>query len=473
MQESSAAPDPPRSTTSAPTIDPRLMESIHEGNCVAFVGAGFSAAAGLPRWKDLIRSIAADMPPGEGRPERELVHSLLNDNPAPSSRELEMAAQILYDALGGDIFRGRLAAALHRNPLPEVMRLRLKHLRGIPFRAIVTTNFDPLLPGLPPTADAYRSLLRSRRPSPWRDAIARVALNLEPAGSASSDADSIVVQLHGRLDDADSLVLTRSQYRKRVYADPAYLTVLRSLLATSTVLFLGYSLTDAYLNELRSELVEAFSSSASAGDPLAWAVLEDVSEVACRYYERYEGLGVVAYRSGHGRRDHSGFDAILKAIYDQTNPIHRLGELLAGRRVLWFDPNPDHNNRGRELLRAAASESGEDADSFGERFVEATTLDRAWNLLSEAGKFDLVISHWGHGMYAQDRANGEELLRRVARLRANGITAPPVVIFAGGGAFEVVNRRRALGLGAAEFVSRWEDLIAVMERVLGAKASRR
>lgn len=459
--------------SAVPSIDPRLMQSIHEGNCVAFVGAGFSAAAGLPPWKDLIRSIAADVPLREGRPESELVHSLLNDSPAPSSRELEMAAQILYDALGGDRFRGRLAAALHKNPLPDVMDLRLKHLRGIPFRAIVTTNFDPLLPGLPPTADAYRRLLRSRRPSPWRDAITRVALNLAPAGGAPSDADSIVVQLHGRLDDAESLVLTRSQYRKRLYADPAYLTVLRSLLATTTVLFLGYSLTDAYLNELRSELVEAFSGSRSAGDPLAWAVLEDVSEVACRYYEQYEGLGVVGYRSADGGIDHSGFDAILKAIYDQTNPIHRLGELLAGRRVLWFDPNPDHNNRGRELLRAAAAESGDDADSFGERFVEATTLDKAWSLLSQAGKFDLVISHWGHGMYPDGRANGDELLRRVARLRADGTTAPPVVIFAGGGDFEVVNRRRALGLGAAELVSRWEDLIAVLERVLGATVSRR
>ncbi len=59
--------------------------------------------------------------------------------------------------------------------------------------------------------------------------------------------------LHGRLDVAQSLVLTRAQHQRRLYADPAYLTVLRSLFATSTVLFLGYSLNDAYLNELRSE----------------------------------------------------------------------------------------------------------------------------------------------------------------------------------------------------------------------------
>jgi NAD-dependent SIR2 family protein deacetylase len=31
-----------------------LLKSIEEGNCVAFVGAGFSIAAGLPDWATLL-----------------------------------------------------------------------------------------------------------------------------------------------------------------------------------------------------------------------------------------------------------------------------------------------------------------------------------------------------------------------------------------------------------------------------------
>jgi len=41
------------------TIDPRLLEDIRAGSCVAFVGAGFSAAAGLPSWPSLLRTLAA------------------------------------------------------------------------------------------------------------------------------------------------------------------------------------------------------------------------------------------------------------------------------------------------------------------------------------------------------------------------------------------------------------------------------
>lgn len=459
------------SDAGVPPIDPRLMDAIRDGNCVAFVGSGFSAAAGLPQWTQLIRDLAADATVGS----RELVRSLLDAHPEPSTRELEMAAQLLFDALGEEDFCRRLAGTLRKEPLPEAMRRRLKHLRGIPFRAIVTTNFDPLLPGVPPSAEAYRRLLRPRRPaSPWREAIARGALGLAPLTDALGDAESVVVQLHGRLDEAGSLVLTRSQYRRRLYSDPAYLTALRSLLATSTVLFLGYSLTDAYLNELRSELVEAFSVNGATTEPLAWAVIEGVSDVACQYYERHEGLGVVAYRAGANGTDHQGFDAILKAIYDRTNPVHRLGELLRGRRVLWFDPNPTHNNRGRELLRAAASDCGDDGErdvGCSAPLVEALTLDDACDQLSNPPAFDLVVSHWGHGLSPNGRANGEELLRRLSERRAAGTPTAPVIVFAGGN-FEADNRRCALRLGAVEFVSRWEDLIAALERVLGATFSR-
>jgi hypothetical protein len=309
---------------STPAIDHRLMTAIKDGNCVAFVGAGFSAAAGFPQWQELIRKVADPIPDSDKDGQWVKVISLLDSHRGPSNRELEMAAQLLFDALGEQVFCERLSTGLSGKDLPDAMQSRLKHLRGIPFRAIVTTNFDPLIPGEPPSAEDYRRLLRPRRPpSPWREAVTRVALGQDPLRHTSSDADSIVVQLHGQLKKPSSLVLTRSQYRHRLYADPAYLTVLRSLLATSTVLFLGYSLTDAYLNELRSELVEAFSGHSGTSEIIAWTVIEGASEVVVRYYKEHEGPGVVPY---HARgEDHGEFDAILEAIFAETSP-HQLRE---------------------------------------------------------------------------------------------------------------------------------------------------
>ena len=394
-------------------IDSRLMDVIRSGNCVAFVGAGYSAAAGLPSWKELIGHLAQESQAHLSDQELRTIRSLLDSRTDSSGRELEMAAQLLWDALGEQTFCDLLSKFLRRQNLPPTMQRRLKYLRGIPFRAIVTTNFDPLIPGLPPSSDAYRKLLRPRRDvSPWREAFTRVALGKDPLfKTEATESDALVVQLHGRIDNAGSMVLTRSQYRHRLYADPAYLTALRSLLATSSVLFLGYSLTDAYLNELRSELVEVFYGTARPEDPIAWAVIEGVSEVACRYYETHEGLGVIPYQA-HGQ-DHSAFDAILKSIFDETNPIHILGTLLRGKRVLWFDPNPDNNDLGRELLRAAFQESGETHDKFEKCLVETCTLDDTLVQLMGSEAFDLVISHWGYGLY-NGSPNGAELLRRIS-----------------------------------------------------------
>ena len=49
-------------------IDPRLLDEIRRGNCVAFVGAGFSAAAGLPSWPVLLRAAAVRRAEGKGTP---------------------------------------------------------------------------------------------------------------------------------------------------------------------------------------------------------------------------------------------------------------------------------------------------------------------------------------------------------------------------------------------------------------------
>jgi CheY-like chemotaxis protein len=286
------------------------------------------------------------------------------------------------------------------------------------------------------------------------------------------------VQLHGTLVHDASLVFTRSQYRRRLYANPAYLTALKALLATSTVLFLGYSMRDAYLNELRAELIEAFQTSEAAQRdsfgrdpalallrrPLAWAVLEDVSNVARACYERHEGLGVLAYRTGPGG-DHGGFDEILARIYDETNPIHRLGQLLRGRRLLWLDPSPERNALGRRLLTEAVREVEGSASGLQRHLACVTTGEDALAQLQQPPGFDLVLSHWGTGAGRPGANDGETLLRAVAHLRGNGVAMPPVMIFTDT-SHESQHRRRALQLGALGFTSDWTRLMATIERVL-------
>jgi hypothetical protein len=128
-----------------------LIRSIQDGDCVAFLGAGFTAAAQLPGWKPLLTRIAA------GPEVPEAVRSHVAERVARgSAHALDEAAQALDDALGRARFLELLAEVLAHPETTPAMEERLRWLRGIPFRAVLTTNFDGVLPGPSETTHPHR-----------------------------------------------------------------------------------------------------------------------------------------------------------------------------------------------------------------------------------------------------------------------------------------------------------------------------
>lgn len=439
-----------------------LVEEVRAGNCVAFVGAGFSAAAGMPGWRHLLARMADVGTPGRSET-LELIDELLAQ-PTATSRQLEMAAQILQDELGMEHYQQKLMEAVgHIGSLPPRMRHRLDRLTGIPFRAIVTTNFDPLLHGVTPSAQAYRQLLRPAAHRWWDQ-------RFWPSVEDGRAPGPHVLKLHGEVsrEGLQQLVLTRREFRSRLHGDPSYLSALRSLFATTTILFLGYSLSDAYLDQVRGELLEAISSDEKV--PItAYALLPDPPLLERTYYSRHEGIEILPYHA-QTEPPHAEFDAFLDQLYEQTNPIHILARRLRGRRVLWMDPNEDWNEAGMRFLTAAVRRASAAQNlSPEDLFVSADTVDDAARLLDSGLRFDLVITRWGHGL--QQRRDGrpcadaEALLDRIAERRAAGRAMPPVIVFATG-AYADVNKPASLRAGAIAYTSTWETLFQTMDAVL-------
>ena len=97
-----------------------------------------------------------------------------------------------------------------------------------------TTNYDNLLSGPTPDHESFgqTSARILRRSEPLR--LSKFAFGDEVLHSP-------VVKLHGCVDDArSSLVCTREGYRKLLHSSPNYSTFVRTLLATHTVLYLGF-----------------------------------------------------------------------------------------------------------------------------------------------------------------------------------------------------------------------------------------
>ena len=101
-----------------------LVNEIHDGNCVAFVGAGFSAAV-IPPWGKLLNDLASHSPIESDIAQH--VGALVLKG---SAHAFDEAAQVLEDHLGRATFLDELASLLTKRDEGPISD-RLSWLRGI------------------------------------------------------------------------------------------------------------------------------------------------------------------------------------------------------------------------------------------------------------------------------------------------------------------------------------------------------
>lgn len=209
-------------------IPGELLDAVRANRCILFVGAGMSAqvkrADGnpLPNWSQFLTelldwSIARQIR-FWGDPEdiRDMI----------GSGDLLAAAQELQERLTtadiaefmNGVFRapGVRPVAVHRI-LPR-----------IPFRAVLTTNYDTLIEG------AYAAAASGRIPP------VLTQLDLAARPSLLRRSDFFIFKVHGHLDRPDSVVLGSRDYQEILFQTPGYRQFIETLFATHTVLFIGF-----------------------------------------------------------------------------------------------------------------------------------------------------------------------------------------------------------------------------------------
>jgi hypothetical protein len=184
-----------------------LGERARAGELAVFLGAGVSAAAGLPTWERLLEELAGRAGLDDG------LRAGLSRLPPQD------AAALLARALGRD----ELTAYVQERFGPGCYALAHALIAGLPVREFVTTNYDPLVELA--AADIGRPL----RVLPFDEA---------------APGTPWLVKLHGDAAHPDSVVLTREQYLQFGDHRSALAGVLQSLLLTRHVLFVGTSMLD-------------------------------------------------------------------------------------------------------------------------------------------------------------------------------------------------------------------------------------
>ncbi len=234
----------PRCPVEASTVA-GLLDALGERRCVLFVGAGVSAGAGLPGWKQLIDRLAAEL--GVSLDSRKDLDYYLD----VAQWYVEKRGPAELAGVIGSLFGGAQG-----RPTPAHYLLM-----SLPVRVVITTNYDSLL------EQALAALRRH----------AAVVVDQKDVVLTGQAVGMCVVKLHGDAARPQGLVLSRDDFDSFFRNRPAMALLLEGLLLNQTFLFIGYGLKDPNFRQIYSRIAdmlqgarrEAFALTVDAGGETA------------------------------------------------------------------------------------------------------------------------------------------------------------------------------------------------------------
>lgn len=211
-------------------LPPDLIDACVAGECVLYAGAGLSAQAGLPTWKDLVLGLL----------EWAQLGKFVNEAEAASYRvevergQADPVADSLVSRLTTDDQQLALNTYLQRVFLgrtsPSALHSQVKRIK---FSAVLTTNFDSLLENV---YEVRRDeVYTPKDPEQLLAALTRRAF--------------FILKLYGRLDKKETVMVAPAQYEDAITGNTLFSQFMQTLFFSRTLLFIGASLEgiEAYL----------------------------------------------------------------------------------------------------------------------------------------------------------------------------------------------------------------------------------
>lgn len=249
-----------------------LVADCLAGECIAYVGAGLSAASGYPEWPHLVSEIL------EWAIEKDYVDKEFGE--ALRATLQEGNADLVADSVVGRL-AGR-EERLHRHlaqifldserPLAGAHRL----LRELRLGAALTTNFDELL---------ERAFEKERPPVFTPDDTDRLL-------EALANRSFFLLKLYGSLRKSSTVLLSPAQYQEAIAGNRAFVQAMESVFFSRTILFVGASLRgiEGYLGGL------AFRGIARRRHYALVGVTGNAWQARADLLNRRYGIEVIPYR---------------------------------------------------------------------------------------------------------------------------------------------------------------------------------
>lgn len=265
---------------------------LEQGDTIIFVGSGISRWSGLPSWEGLIDGLS----------------KYLEDNGLDASlvRQEAKYGDLLQAASYGflKLTRPQIASFIRQasqtgKAAPSEIHRAIMALGPSCF---ITTNYDDLL------EQSYRQC----RSTPSEPNIVLNTQILEQADIIHAQARQFIFKPHGDARNAESIILTREQYRMLLPEGPlsATLNTFKTLLQSRPVLFLGFGLRDPDFIHIRDILANIYRG----GMRDHYAIVADTLPDQEDYWRLNYGIHLIGYTTSDDGRDHSNLHKLLTEL---------------------------------------------------------------------------------------------------------------------------------------------------------------
>lgn len=213
-------------------FNPEIKEALLKNELVIFVGAGLSTNFGFPSWKDLVKEILEMLIEYDGAYRNYLP---LLDDPA-----IDILTILGFIKIKGDEKKVRdyieERFTIPTSTTTETLQLHRKLFEVS--QKVITTNYDGLL------EDA--------------SGIKKVCYNNRHRVSNLNTYDNYIFKIHGDYEEAAECILFLDDYKALYEKDHAAINELKNLIRNSTIIFVGFSLSDPFVTSIFKYIKELY-----------------------------------------------------------------------------------------------------------------------------------------------------------------------------------------------------------------------
>jgi len=213
------------------TITDQLIKKISQNNVVIFVGAGLSVKAGLPNWTALVENVLDGISAKESKSQK--FKEALNDELFSPLEVLNKISKYREDVI--EILDKQIRKFDNCNPTQIHQKL------GMISKHIITTNYDELLEKALPEFE-------------------KIVYTNEYKVAHLSQYLSYIYKIHGDIHEPNKCIFFPSEYESLYSADEkASVFELKKIISDKSILFIGFSLNDPYINYILDYISNLYS----------------------------------------------------------------------------------------------------------------------------------------------------------------------------------------------------------------------